>query len=83
MKGTTKSDSLQNFDEEPLNQTELQVLKLICKQCTSREIGEIMDIGLKSVERHREHLLTKTNSKNTAGLVVYAIKYKLFPDILL
>ena len=76
MNGTTKTDK-----EEPLNKTELQILKLICQQRTTRQIGDEMCMSVKNVERYREHLLNKTNAENMAGLVMYAMKNRLFPDL--
>ena len=76
MNGTTKTDN-----NEPLNQIELQILKLICQQRTTRQIGDEMCMSVKNVERYREHLLNKTNTENMAGLVVYAMKNRLFPDL--
>ena len=76
MKGKTE-----NGNPEQFNPKELKILKLICQEHTSREISEVLGIGLKSVEKHREHLLSKTNSKNIAGLVRYSMKKRLFPDL--
>ena len=76
MNGITKTNN-----DQPLNQTELQILKLICKQRTTKQIGDEMCMSVKNVERYREHLLNKTNADNMAGLVMYAMKNKLFPDL--
>jgi DNA-binding NarL/FixJ family response regulator len=56
---------------------ELEVLNLICKEYTALEIAEKLDISSRTVEGFRRKLLEKTNSKNSAGLVVYAIKNRL------
>ena len=76
MNGTTKADN-----NKQLNPTELQILRLICQQRTTKQIGDEMCMSVKNVERYREHLLTKTNADNMAGLVMYAMKNKLFPDL--
>lgn len=57
---------------------ELEVLVLICREFTTSEIGEKLFISDRTAERHRKNLLAKTNSRNTAGLVIYAIKNQLF-----
>lgn len=54
---------------------EEEVLELICKQFTSEEIGEKLFISVKTVNGHRNNLLQKTGSRNTAGLVIYAVKH--------
>ena len=59
---------------EALTKREIEVLELICKQLTSEEIGEKLFISVKTVNGHRVNLLEKTGAKNTAGLVIYALK---------
>jgi two-component system, NarL family, response regulator DegU len=60
-----------------LTDKETEVLKLICKQKTNKEIAVILNIGIRTVETHRTAILTKTGTKNTAGLVIYALRHKL------
>ena len=57
-----------------LSEREIEVLYQICKGFSNNEIAEILNISKRTVDKHRENLLSKTNTKNTAGLVMYAIK---------
>lgn len=57
-----------------LTEREKEVLELICDQKTNKEIGELIFISSRTVEGHRKKLLQKTGSKNTAGLIIYAIE---------
>ena len=57
-----------------LTQRELDVLELVCQQYTAEEIGEQLFISIKTVNGHRANLLSKTGSRNVAGLVNYAFK---------
>ncbi len=66
-----------NFDTTYFTKREKEVLELICKQYTTNEIGDTLFISPRTVEGHRNNLLLKTESKNVAGLVVYAIQNKL------
>lgn len=66
-----------NFDTTHFTKRELEILKLICKQLTAKDIAEKLYISDRTVEGHRNTLLTKTDSKNIAGLVIYALKHKL------
>lgn len=67
-----------------LSPRELEVLNLICEQKTAQEIAEILFISVRTVDGHRNNLLEKTGARNTAGLVVYAIKNELVdPQILM
>ena len=53
------------------------ILELICKQYSSAEIGEMLSLSTRTVDGHRNNLLLKTNSKNMAGLVIFAIQNKI------
>ena len=65
------------FDEDYLTNREKEVLLLICKQLNTHEMAEKLFISPRTVEGHRNNLLLKTESKNVAGLVVYAIQNKI------
>lgn len=56
---------------------EVEVLRLICQQMTSEEIGEELFISPRTVNGHRNNLLQKTGSRNVTGLVMYAVKHQL------
>ncbi|PWA06032.1 response regulator transcription factor [Flavobacterium laiguense] len=79
-----QNDSIANkkykcgFDASFITSRELEVLQLICKQKSAIEIGEELFISPRTVEGHRNNLLFKTESKNIAGLVVYAIQNAMF-----
>lgn len=57
-----------------LSEREEEVLYLICKGYSNHEIANTLHISKRTVDKHRENLLLKTSSKNTPGLVIYAIK---------
>ncbi|PQB05949.1 DNA-binding response regulator [Aureitalea marina] len=68
---------------EFITDREKQILELICRQYTSQEIAQKLFISKRTVEVHRKNLLDKTQSKNIAGLVVYALKNELVPNIII
>lgn len=70
----TNKKAKSNFDTNFLSSRELEVLKLICSQKSTVEIAEQLFISPRTVEGHRNNLLLKTESKNIAGLVVYAVQ---------
>ena len=57
-----------------LTTREKEILSLICEQKTNKDIGNQLFISPRTVEGHRNKLLEKTKSKNTAGLIIYAIE---------
>ena len=65
------------LDDDFLTNREKEVLELICQQLSTPEIAEKLFISPRTVEGHRNNLLLKTQSKNVAGLVVYAIQNKI------
>ena len=69
----TKSALDSNF----LTAREFEVLKLICSQKSTAEIAEKLFISPRTVEGHRNNLLLKTESRNIAGLVVYAVQNEI------
>lgn len=57
-----------------LSSREKEVLELIAKEFTTIEIGEKLFISERTVEGHRKNLLSKFDVKNTAGLIIKAVK---------
>jgi DNA-binding NarL/FixJ family response regulator len=60
-----------------LSPREKEILQLIAEEHTSAEIGKILFISEKTVEKHRTKLMEKLNVRNLAGLVRLAVKYHL------
>jgi DNA-binding NarL/FixJ family response regulator len=56
----------------PLSPRELEVLRLIAKGHTNHQIAEVLFTSRRTVETHRQNLLEKTGTNNTATLVLYA-----------
>jgi DNA-binding NarL/FixJ family response regulator len=71
------------FDDEFISPREKEVLELICLQLTSQEIADKLFISRRTVEVHRKNLLEKTEVKNIAGLVIFAIQNGLVPPMLI
>ena len=61
-----------------LTTREKEILQLICKEYSTPEIANQLFISERTVEGHRNNLLQKAYCKNTAGLVVFAIKNDLY-----
>ena len=63
--------------EVELSDREIEILLLICSGLSNQEIGDRLFISKRTVEKHRANILCKTNCKNAAGLVMYAIKNQI------
>ncbi|NOQ23850.1 MAG: response regulator [Bacteroidales bacterium] len=64
-------------NEIRISKRETQVLQLICQGNTNNEIADNLCISPKTVDNHRTNLLSKTSTKNSAHLVMFAIKHHL------
>jgi len=77
--GNQKMSAQRSISNVPVHLTarEIQVLRLICKEMSNAEIAEELFLSTRTVEGHRNNLLIKTGCRNTAGLVLFAIKYSI------
>lgn len=76
-----KNDIQPRFKQEILlNDKEREVLRLICKEHTTAEIGEKIFLSPRTVDGIRATLLEKIGVRNIAGLVIYAIKNGIYEE---
>ncbi len=61
-----------------LKEREIEFLKHVCSELTYKEIAEKMFLSPKTIDGYRDVLFHKLEVKNRVGLVLYAIKNKLF-----
>ncbi len=64
-------------DEDALSDREIEILVEVCRGLSNQEIADKLFISKRTVDKHRANILEKTGCKNTANLVVYAIKNRL------
>jgi DNA-binding NarL/FixJ family response regulator len=70
------------FDEDTraISKRELEVLQLIAQGYTNQEIADQLFTSKRTIESHRQSLLEKTGSKNTATLIRYASRHHLIGE---
>lgn len=61
-------------ESDRLSEREIEVLVAICQGLSTQEIADRMFISKRTVDKHRANILDKSGCKNTASLVVYAIR---------
>ena len=67
--------------QEPLfTEREKEIIRLICRQHTAQEIGDLLFISKRTVEGYRTRILEKMEVKNTAGVVIFALKHHLISE---
>ena len=59
---------------------EREIIKLICRQHTAQEIGELLFLSKRTVEGYRTRILEKMDVKNTAGVVIFALKHSIIKE---
>lgn len=57
-----------------LSEREIQIIKLISDGCTNKEIADQLFLSTHTVNTHRKNIMQKLGIKNTAGIVIYAVK---------
>ncbi len=55
-----------------LSDIEIQILRLLCLEKSSKDIADELNLSTRTIEHHRERLLDKTKTKNVIGLIIYA-----------
>lgn len=60
------------------NERELEIITDICNGLTSKQIAEKIFLSVRTVEGLRLKIMEKMGVKNTAGIIIYAIKHHLF-----
>lgn len=60
--------------DEILSEREIEILELICHGFSTAEIAAKLFLSKRTVEKHRANILEKTNCRNTARLVAWALK---------
>jgi DNA-binding CsgD family transcriptional regulator len=57
-----------------LNATEIQVVKLVCKQMAAREIGDKLGLSFRTVESYKLNIQKKIKARNIVGIALWAVK---------
>jgi len=72
-----RTSSKNREPQAELSDREIEILILICQGFSNQEIADQLFISKRTVDKHRANILEKSECKNTAQLVMYAIKNKL------
>lgn len=59
---------------------EKDIIKMICQQNTAQEIGDKLFLSKRTVEGYRTKILEKMSVKNTAGVVIFALKHEIISE---
>jgi len=76
----SKFDPLKKHPGALFTDREKEIIRLICRQNTAQEIGDQLFLSKRTVEGYRTRILEKMEAKNTAGVVVFALKHNLIRE---
>jgi DNA-binding NarL/FixJ family response regulator len=77
IKSITDDKNKKSSGKELLTTREIEVIRLIASEYTTQETADELFISPHTVESHRKNILRKTNARNMAGLIRYAIEHKI------
>ncbi len=77
-------DTIEEFSEpkseaQALTARQKEILRLVAQGYTNREIGERLDISVRTVEVHRFNLMRRLRVRNVAQLLRQAIALRIIP----
>ncbi len=75
IRDNTKAEA--TLPDNEISDREMEILYHVCKGESNQEIADELFISKRTVDKHRANLLSKTGCRNTAALVMYAIKNKI------
>ena len=60
------------------NDNELEIIRFVCEELTSKEMADKLQLSTRTVEGYRRKIMEKIDVKTPAGIAIYAIKSKLY-----
>ncbi len=73
IKNTGNTNMLNGQQNSQLSEREIDVLKLLAKGLSNKEIADKLNISVHTVNSHRKNIMDKTEIRSIAGLAVYAV----------
>lgn len=77
MKNTDAVPQKKDEDTCMCTEREIEFLTLLCKGYSNKELAENLFVSVKTIESYKAKLMEKTATKNTAGLIIWAIKNRI------
>ncbi|MFT4155164.1 response regulator [Parafilimonas sp.] len=74
----SKFNPYDKMQRDLFSEQEKEIMRLVCREKTSEEIGDLLSMSPRTVERIRSKIMEKAGVKSTIGLVIYAIKNGIF-----
>jgi DNA-binding NarL/FixJ family response regulator len=62
------------YDVPALTEKEIEVVKLLCKEYSAKEISNLLYLSERTVDTHKKNIFAKVGAKNIVGVVLFAMK---------
>lgn len=69
-----KKECINKEKKIQFSEREMEIIKLICQQHSNKEIANRLYLAKRTIDWHRNQILEKLDAKNTAGIIIYAVK---------
>ena len=63
-----------SLKDDAISIREREILQLLAEGKSNKDISEILNLSIKTVETHRNNIMHKLGIKNVVGLVLYAVR---------
>lgn len=74
---TRASERKKENESAHLTEREVEIIKLIEREYSNKQIAETLFISERTVETHRKNIFRKTNTNGVIGLIKYAYEHRL------
>lgn len=64
-------------EDNGFSEREVEILTLVCKGLSTKEIADKLYISSRTVEKHRANLMTKIGAKNIIEVIIYGLKHQM------
>jgi len=78
MMAQSRFNPYKDLKKPSFSEREIEIIILICQQAMSKDIAAKLFLSIRTIDGYREKIQEKMKVKNTAGIVVYAIKNGIF-----
>ena len=74
----TKNYQLPPQPDVDFSDREKEIMRLICREFTSKEIASTLNLSKRTVEGHRTRMMDKVGAKSIAGIITYALEKGIY-----
>jgi DNA-binding NarL/FixJ family response regulator len=74
----TRNYQLPAKNETVFTDREIEIMRLICGELTSKEIAECLNLSKRTVEGHRTRIMDKIGARSIAGIITYAVENGIY-----